>query len=175
MNGPTESLLLREGADTLELGLYLDPHVVERLEARGGLDNFSRQSLEDFWTVLEGVSHFVCLGWHAEHDREISALDLEIQAEIDKYVTAWEFARQSGLGDISTPLYEQLFSSWRMADNIDASIAQRYVRASEIAARYCRYLQARHENPLSLRAELRFFFRLPPFRRREHIDATPRH
>lgn len=169
VNGPTETLLLREVADTLQLGLYLDPLVVARLEARGGVGNFPEQSLQDFWTVLEGVSHFVCLGWHAERDREISALDLEIQAEIDKYVTAWELARQCGLGDIAESLHEQLFSCWRLDEGVEAAVAERYLRASETAARYCRYLRVRHGNSLSLRAELRAFFRLPPRRRRERI------
>lgn len=174
INGPTESLLLREVADTLELGLYLDPGIVERIERRGGFDNFAYQSLEDFWTVLEGVSHFVCLGWHAERDREISALDLEIQAEIDKYVTAWEFAQQCGLGDLAASLHEQLFSSWRPVESVNDTIAERYIRASETAARYCLYLR-RHESPLALRNELREFFRLPPFRRRQRIADIPRH
>lgn len=169
VNGPTETLLLREVADTLQLGLYLDPEVVARIEARGGVGNFPEQSLQDFWIVLEGVSHFVCLGWHAERDREISALDLEIQAEIDKYVTAWELARQCGLGDIAERLHEQLFSCWRLDEGVEAAVAERYVRASETAARYCRYLRACHGNSLSLRAELRTFFRLPPRRRRERI------
>lgn len=175
VNGPTETLLLREVADTLQLGLYLDPEVVARLEARGGVGNFPEQSLQDFWTVLEGVSHFVCLGWHAERDREISALDLEIQAEIDKYVTAWELARQCGLGDITRSLHVQLFSRWYLADGMEAMVEERYLRANEIASRYCHYLRARHQDPLSLRAELRAFFRLPPRRRRERIAHLPSH
>lgn len=174
VNGPTENLLLREVADTMELGLYLDSDIVERIQRRGGFDNFAYQSLEDFWTVLEGVSHFVCLGWHAKQEREISALDLEIQAEIDKYVTALEFARQCGLGDLAESLHEHLFLSWRTADGMNDALAERYFRASEIAARYCRYLR-RHENPLALRKELREFFRLPPLRRRQRIADIPRH
>lgn len=169
VNGPTETLLLREGADTLQLGLYLDPRIVARLDSRGGVGNFPEQSLQDVWTVLEGVSHFVCLGWHAERDREISALDLEIQAEIDKYVTAWDLARQCGLGDLAVRLHEQLFSCWKLAEGVEPAIAARYQRASEIASRYCRYLRVRHNDPLALRAELRRFFRLPPNRRRERI------
>src|SRR5690606_24044211 len=76
-----ETLLLRERGDELELGLCFDPEVLARVEARGGIRGFAWQPLEDFWTVLEGVSHFVCLGWHAANEREISALDLEVQAE----------------------------------------------------------------------------------------------
>ncbi len=174
VNGPTETLLVRETGNDLELGLYLDPRILERFATRGGLDNFPRQSLEDFWTLLEGVSHFVCLGWHAERNREISALDLEIQAEIDKYVSAREFCRQSGLGDIGEQLHETLFSEWKLGEDMDADLAERYRRASEIAARYCRYLQSRHDDSLGLRAELRDFFRLSPQRRRERIHELAR-
>lgn len=171
--GPTETLLLREAHDALELGLYLDPRVVARLEAAGGLAGFPEHRLEDFWTVLEGVSHFVCLGWHAEREREISALDLEVQAEIDKFVSAWEFARQSGLGNLAEPLYRQLFDAWRPTAN--NRVEERYHRASAIAAAYCRYLCGRFdESPLDLRGELRAFFRLPPQRRRERIHELAR-
>ncbi|HEX6930478.1 MAG TPA: hypothetical protein VF267_14580 [Gammaproteobacteria bacterium] len=174
-DGPTETLLLREHSNALELGLYLDPDVVARLEARGGIANFAGQSLEDFWTVLEGVSHFVCLGWHAERDREISALDLEIQAEIDKYVTAWEFARQSGLNGLAEPLYRQLFERWRPASGAESPLGERYRRANAFAAIYCRHLLSAHpDNSLDVRSELRDFFRLPPQRRRERIHAVTR-
>ena len=174
VDGPTETLLLRESGNDLELGLYLDPQILERFAARGGLNQFPRQSLEDFWTLLEGISHFVCLGWHAERDREISPLDLEIQAEIDKYVSAREFCRQSGLGDLGEQLHEILFAEWRPDDGMPDGVAQRYRLASETAGRYCRHLQSRHETSLGLRAELREFFRLPPRRRRERIHGLAR-
>ena len=170
VNGPTETLLLRESGGELEVGLYLDPRLLERIEARGGLAGFASHPLEEFWSVLEGVSHFVCLGWHAEHDREISALDLEVQAEIDKFVSTWEFGRQSGLGDIAAPVYRLLFECWRPDASLDDALCERYRRASELAACYCRHLQ-RHANPFDLRAELRAFFRLPPQRRRERIGS----
>ena len=171
VHGPTETLLLRETGDDLELGLYLDVHVLQRLEARGGLRNFAEQPLEDFWSVLEGVSHFVCLGWHAERNREISALDLEIQAEIDKFVTAWEFAKQGGLGNLASQLYDQLFSHWREAPNLGRGVAERYRVANRLAARYCAFLRDDRDNVHGLRAELREFFRLPPHRRRDRINA----
>lgn len=174
VNGATETLLLREMPDALEIGLYLDPRILERFAARGGLNSFSEQSLEDFWTLLEGISHFVCLGWHAERNREISALDLEIQAEIDKYVSAREFCRQSGLGDLGDELHGMLFSAWRLDEAMDEKIAERYRVASETAARYCRHLQSRHDDSLGLRAELRDFFRLSPHRRRERIRELAR-
>lgn len=169
VNGPKETLLLREAEDALELGLYLDPVVVARMEARGGLNAFACQSLEDFWIVLEGVSHFVCLGWHAGQEREISVLDLELQAEIDKFVSAWEFARQCGLGDLGEELHRQLFEQWRHATMPD-EVAERYVHSSHLAARYCRWLQVHRDDVHGLRAELREFFRLSPRRRRERIS-----
>lgn len=168
VNGPTETLLLRESDGALEVGLYLDPRVVGRLEARGGIAAFAFHPLEEFWTALEGVSHFVCLGWHAEREREISALDLEIQAEIDKFVTAWELGRQCGLGNLDAPLYRTLFEQWQPS----SALPERYMRASELAGAYCRHLRRRHrDSSPALRAELRRFFRLAPLRRRDHIRS----
>lgn len=172
VNGPTETLLLREQADALELGLYLDPRAIARVEARGGLAGFAEQPLEDFWTVLEGVSHFVCLGWHAGQERAISALDLELQAEIDKFVTAWQLGVECGLGDLAEPLHEQLFQAWRLPSTMSAANRARYREASHLAARYCMHLRQRHgQDLLAVREELRHFFRLPPRRRRDFIQS----
>lgn len=170
-----ETLLLREADDGLELGLCLDPDVLARVEARGGIGGFPEQTLDDFWTVLEGVSHFVCLGWHARQDREISALDLELQAEIDKFVTAWELGRHAGLGDLADEIHAQLFDAAAPAGNLPPPLRWRYHEASRLAARYCRWLRSRYGgDALGLRGELRVFFRLPPHRRRARIRHLPR-
>lgn len=169
-----ETLLLRERGDELELGLCFDPEVLARVEARGGIRGFAWQPLEDFWTVLEGVSHFVCLGWHAANEREISALDLEVQAEIDKFVTAWELGRHSGLGDLAEQIHAQLFDAAGPAPQLPAELRERYSEASRLAEPYCRWLRQRHGNDVhGLREELRAFFRLPPHRRRARIRQLP--
>ena len=52
-------------------------------------------NVADYWTALEGVSHFLYLAWNAGHDKPVSLLELEMQAEVDKYVASyWLMRRQ---------------------------------------------------------------------------------
>jgi hypothetical protein len=78
-----EQLLVAEDADGVSIGLFLDPAVLARLAAANPLEALNGENLADYWTALEGVSHFVYLAWNAAHDRPVSLLELELQAEID--------------------------------------------------------------------------------------------
>ncbi len=53
------------------------------------------------WTALEGVSHFVYLAWNAGHDKPVSLLELEMQAEVDKYVGSYWLMRRQLPGSLS--------------------------------------------------------------------------
>lgn len=70
--GEREALLVRESGDGMELSLR-----VPRL-GDGDLDPICQ--------IIEGVSHFVYLANRAARRREATQLELEVQAEVDKYV-----------------------------------------------------------------------------------------
>jgi hypothetical protein len=73
-DGEREGLLVRETEDGLELRLHL-PKLAEDGEA-----------LDPICQIIEGVSHFVYLADRASRDRAMTQLELELQAEVDKYV-----------------------------------------------------------------------------------------
>ena len=52
------------------MSLYLDPAVLERLETHDPSEALDEGNLADCWTVLEGVSHFLCVVHNAAHDRQ---------------------------------------------------------------------------------------------------------
>lgn len=72
--GEREGLLVRETDDGLELRLHLP-----KLDERG-------EDLDPICQIIEGVSHFVYLSDRASRDRAMTQLELELQAEVDKYV-----------------------------------------------------------------------------------------
>ena len=47
----------------------------------------TRTTCADYCTALEGVSHFHYLVWSLARGRNVSLLELELQAEVDKYAT----------------------------------------------------------------------------------------
>ncbi len=160
---PEEQLLVRERGEEMELGLYLAPRLLERLQRDDPLQQLHDGNLADLCLLVEGVSHFLGVAWHAVRERPVTCLELELQAEIDKYVLALLIAARQGHGRMPRGLHRRLFHQARIAPNLPHHERQRYHRASHYAAHYCRYLERRHlrrGGPADLVRELRHFYRL---------------
>ncbi|HSH30147.1 MAG TPA: hypothetical protein VK971_09600 [Thiohalobacter sp.] len=168
-----EKLLIEQSGETIDVSLYLHEAILERLHAQNPLHSLHRGNLIEFLTALEGVSHFVYLAWNLGHDRPISQLEMELQAEVDKYcLAAALFARQ--LGGIPDELHPLLFERVRYSPELDRSERQRYGTANHHAKRYCRTLYERFLRPCRsqrLTRELRHFYRLWHRHKIERIEA----
>lgn len=160
-----EQLLLAEGADGLELSLYVDAEVLRRLATRCPLHALDERNLADYCTALEGVSHFHYVVWNADSTREISLLELELQAEVDKYASALSLLLAQREGRFPAELFHRLFEGVRFLPQLAEAERARYEEAHRYAARFCRrleerFLRARRARPEALLAELRRFYRL---------------
>ncbi|NND61056.1 MAG: hypothetical protein HKN49_12395 [Gammaproteobacteria bacterium] len=175
LNEAPEQLLIRQAGDTLELSLFVDHKVLRRLQHHNPLRQLDQDNLNDFWLVIEGISHYVYLAHRAGHDRPVTQLELELQAEIDKFVTTIYVLRRQGARGQARVLLRSLFDRVRFAPSLDAERLRRYTDASQLAARYCAALQRdflRRRRRRGLVAELRRFYRLgqaPKIRRIEAI------
>ena len=173
-----EELIVAESADGAEvaLSLYLDPALLERLKCADPLVELNGGNVADWWTALEGVSHFLYLAWNAGHDKPVSLLELEMQAEVDKYVASWWLLRRQYPGHVPAELHRVLFERTRIDPRLERQRARLYGEANRYAARFCRRLGERlagracgeHE----VLAELRRFYRLGNARKRAHIERT---
>jgi hypothetical protein len=163
---PREQLLLSQTdgdrGRELEIGLFVDARVLDNLARhdpeQAGLHE---HNLHDFLLTVEGVSHFVYVAWRARADVPVSALELELQAEVDKYVTC--LLLLDGLGRAPSELRRRLFEEMELADDLDDEERVRYQVANENAHRYTASLEARFVRPRRLHAmlgELRRFYRL---------------
>jgi hypothetical protein len=162
--GLPEQLFVREAQDGLELALYIDPAVVARLENDRPHRRLHDGNIESFCIALEGVSHFVLLAWRARIGRPISPLELEIQAEVDKFVLAWLLlARQGQRLDRTAPrLARQLFERFELRDAVPPAEASRYETANRVAKEYCRSLALRFgldRNDRRIRRDVRRYYR----------------
>jgi hypothetical protein len=174
-----EELIVAEPSgkgEELAMSLYLDPDLLERLAREDPLVRLHEGNVADWWTALEGVSHFLYLAWNAGHDRPVSLLELEMQAEVDKYVASLWLLRaqcpQHFPSELRTLLFERT--------HIDARASARagmYREASRYAGRFCARLErtlarARpRAGELAVLAELRRFYRLTNARKRALIEA----
>jgi hypothetical protein len=167
-----EKLLIHENEDELLLSLYLDPDALRRLPLTAPVTDFKADRLEDLWTVLEGVSHFIYLAWNADFDRSVRGMELELQAEVDKYVvTATLDAGHSG-GWIPAQLHQLLFERQTFDERLNPTELARYQNANRYAGKYCRRLTTRYQriDHADLRRELRRFYRLPQCDKLRLID-----
>src|SRR5437016_1279437 len=89
---PREQLLLREMGDELEIGLFVDPQSLANLEQNDPRHGVGEHNIADLCLAIEGVSHFVFLSFRAGADIPLRGLELELQAEVDKYVTCVQLA-----------------------------------------------------------------------------------
>lgn len=173
---PDEELLLAETEDGAGVALYLDDALLLRLERENPLGALTESNLADYCTALEGVSHFLYSTWRLESNAPVSLLELETQAEVDKYAaTVFLLAGQSG-GGYPQRLHARLFEGVSFDPRLDPEAYQRYHTAHRCAARYCRTLERRFVNRRGTRTEalvreLRKFYRMGSSAKLRHALA----
>jgi len=154
---PREQLLVLE--DNGEL--FIDPRALANLAAHDPSRRLGDHNLGDFLLAIEGVSHFIYAVCCARAERPVSQLELELQAEVDKYVTCLLVTAPERA--MSEALRDRLFGEALYDSDLDRDERDRYTAANDNALRYATYLEkqfvARHRITEML-AELRRFYRL---------------
>jgi hypothetical protein len=181
-SGPTDEELIvsqpEEGSSgEIAMSLYLDPQLLERLRRADPMESLHHGNVADYWTALEGVSHFLYLAWNAGHDKPVSLLELEMQAEVDKYVASYWLMRQQFPNRFPAELLRLLFERTRIDARLAAGRENLYREASRYAEKFCRRLErslrgTRGRSQAGVLAELRRFYRLTNARKLAHIERT---
>jgi len=148
--GEREALLLREAPDgDLEVSVQLPP-----LEGERGLDTLCQ--------LIEGVSHFVYLAHRVQTSRETTHLELELQAEVDKWVVLAASIHSLDVTH-SERLRACLYEDVTFAHDPRSELGERYRVANGAANRFVRRLERNYVGLgrfSDLRGQLRHFFQL---------------
>ena len=171
--GGSRMLVAQEG-DEVSVGVVLDETIGTHLEKSDPRERLDSSNLGAFSTLTEEVSHFLYLLFRARNRRQVTQLELELQAEVDKYLTALFFLGLQNEGAVSTRLRQLLFSRYRLAEGLSAESAERYHEASRLANRYCGWLEAqylRSRRLPDLASDARRFWRLGQREKLETIAA----
>lgn len=172
MPNTEESVLLAQDSDGLALSVYLNQELLDRLDEANPMANLQLEQLNDFWIALEGVSHFNYLVWSASKDRSVTLLELELQAEVDKFVMSLLLVSKQGHIEFARQLHALQFEVSRIKPDLDQEQYERYTAASDYAGRFCHHLGERlidgNERALS---ELRQFYRLTQTDKISHIHS----
>jgi hypothetical protein len=170
---PREQLLVHEDADGVDIGLFVDAAVLARLAAHDPGARLDDNNVAAFLYALEGVSHFVYAIVCAHAARAVSPLELELQAEVDKYVVC--LLADGGAPAASPRWRRRLFEDFELEPDLDADERDRYRAANDGARRYAASLERRfvaRGGTLDMLAELRRFYRLPLAGKLEHISKA---
>jgi hypothetical protein len=150
LDGGRESLLVREAGDgALEVSLALPALAADA-------------SLDALCQIIEGVSHFVYVVERARAGREATQLELELQAEVDKWVVLSASTRGFDVGR-SAALRSHLYERVAFADEASSEAGERYRMANDVAHRFVRRLEREFVGRGrygEMQAELRRFFRV---------------
>ncbi|MCA9596463.1 MAG: hypothetical protein KC776_24275 [Myxococcales bacterium] len=149
-----ETLVLRQQDDELEIALVLPP--LSSLMH----DDIPPAPCDGWLQVVEGVSHFVYVAERARTNLPATLLELELQAEVDKYVVI--ALRRGSLesgewGEMERTLHAQLYGNVRYLHAAGTEDGDRYRMANDLAARFIARLVQRKEPTSSLRLLRRFY------------------
>ncbi len=161
--GGSRTLVTQKG-DDVSLGVVLEDSVCARIAASDPRVHLDGENLDPFCVVTEEVSHFVYLFFCARAARQVTQLELELQGEVDKYLSAVFLLSLQNEGAVAPGLRERLFRHYRLAAHVtDEEGRERYRKASDLAYRYCGYLESRFLRSArlpDLAREARRFYRL---------------
>jgi len=166
---PREQLLLRHEDGELAMGLFVDEAALANLGRHDPARGLHDENFADFCLAVEGVSHFVYVALAAAGQRPVSALELELQAEVDK------FACCVLLDPDADDLRRRLFGDVRFAEDLEPHERERYRTANDEANRYAGALERQFvaEDRLGdMLADLRRFYRLSLGDKLAHISRA---
>lgn len=170
---PREQLLVAQHESELKLALFLDREALANLQRHDPAQGLRSSNFTDFCLAIEGVSHFVYVALCAAGNRKVSALELELQAEVDKFVTCLLMIEDHH--DHADALRSMLFDEPRYANDLSPEEQDRYEVAHKAADAYAGALQRRyldHRRTPDMLAELRAFYRWPLQNKLHHIQRA---
>jgi hypothetical protein len=153
--------------DALELALYVDRATLANLERNDPAAGLDDRNFGDFCLAVEGVSHFIYLSLAARSERPVSQLELELQAEVDKFACGVLL-----LAGGAAELRRRLYGDVRYQGDLNAEEAARYRTANLEARRYSATLERRfpmRAETDGMLADLREFYRMTLVAKLGHI------
>jgi hypothetical protein len=146
-----EQLIVRQSIDALELVVLLPETSVQALLA-GGADI----DMDAYLGAIEGISHFIHLAERARTRLPTTLLELELQAEVDKFAVLLE-----GRGDSSSAdryqLHRRLYENVRYLHTAASEMGRRYRLANGLAAKLWGQLLRRNVDDEMLGVLRRFY------------------
>jgi hypothetical protein len=161
--GADEWVLVREAEDALDLAVWIDQRHLDALEAAGSPRVAIERCFRSLCAAVEGVSHFLLLIERARRAEPVRLLELEAQAEVDKFVCA-----RLHVPTRSREWRARLFRDVTLQEGLSNEEYSRYREAGRLADGLCSDL-TRHPHDRALLRDLRRFWRASGHQRMERM------
>ncbi len=89
--GSGAKTLIRETDDGVRLSIYYPDALIRCLEANPPERGVRECNVDAFATLIEELDHFLCIAERAVHARELSLFELELHANVSKYLVLARF------------------------------------------------------------------------------------
>jgi hypothetical protein len=139
-----ETVLVGHGPDEVLEILVMLPN---------GIDPEAPPTSDASMQMIEGISHFVHLSERARTELPTTELELELQAEVDKFALLASGRERSTLGE----LHQWLFERVTFLHPPHTARGQRYRLANELAARLWARLVERNDESFTRELLYRFY------------------
>lgn len=131
------------------LGVFIAEALINTLpQLQSHLDH--PEALNGYCAALEGVSHFIYLMHRAEDERPVTLLELELQAEVDKFIYLSSALKLPKNSHAQWQLHSALFENFSLHSTLEEESRHRYQAANDYAARLCERLMTHTLNPITL-------------------------
>ncbi len=168
-----EELLVHQEEDELWLGLYLAPELLRRFGelAPAAVAEALEKNLGTYCEVAEGISHFLYVARTANEGRTVSLLELETQAEIDKFASCLLHRWNDQSVAWARELHRRLFDCVTFHSTLTDEEARRYAEANRLSRAYCSRLipHVSSRRMDRLLADLRYSYRLGADAKLRHL------
>ncbi len=172
-------LFISQDGEELKLALYLGRETISNLKNIHLQKDFRSSNLSDFFLATEEISHFIYAVWNAMNNRQISIFEMELQAEVDKYIAAIFYSSSINSGRVPAKnIKKQLFEDSVLNPDLLSEERERYRDANRMAMKYCHYLESNYlrKNDIpSLLKNIRHFYRLGQNGKIGHINNITFH
>lgn len=130
--------IVKECHDGLEVMVLLQESLLKNIENMGDPRDFKIEDLSCLAILIEELSHFNSIIWNAFQERQVSRLELEVQAEIDKLAVINEWVKERKSLHESHIVFDLLFENFRLGEWVLPEDQLIYLQAHEIARKMAR-------------------------------------
>ena len=142
--------------------LFVDAAALANLERHDPAARLDDRNFSDFCLAVEGVSHFVYVALAAARQRPVSQLELELQAEVDKFVCCCLLLTRSpeGLRQPAPPAVTAMSPTRTIWTPTNASAIAPRISTPAATRRRSSTGSSRASRPIAMLAEVRRFYRM---------------